>query len=102
MAKFELSIYDMTTEDVVKVYKRNLMPVSLYIKFQELSEKIIANKVESDAEMFYALQDLFLEVFPEMTKEEYLNQTDTAEVLNMYRTIIDKSTQISSGNSKNG
>lgn len=101
MAKFELSIYDAATDKVVKTHKRNFMPVGLYIKYQQLAEKLSADKIKSDAEMFLALKDLFRETFPELTEDEYQNQTDIAEVLIMFRDILDKSTQISSGNSKN-
>lgn len=101
MAKFELSIHDATTEEVVKTHKRNFMPVSLYIKYQQLAEKLSADKIKSDADMFFALKELFCETFPELTEDEYLNQTDIAEVLIMFRDILDKSTKISSGDSKN-
>ena len=101
MAKFELPIYDMKTEKVVKTHKRNFMPVDLYIRYQQLSEKITTDKIKSDAEMFCLLKDLFLETFPELTEEEYLNQTDIAGVLLMFRDILDKSTQFAAGNSKN-
>lgn len=102
MAKFELSVYDATTEEVIKVHKRNFMPVSLYIRFQQLAEKLEANKVKSDAEMFAALKDLFCETFPELTEKEYNEQTDIAEVLIMFRDILEKSTHIATaGDSKN-
>lgn len=102
MAKFELPIYDVQTGDVEKTVKRNFMPVSLYIRFQKLAEKIGADKVKSDEAMFDLLQDLFLETFPELTKDEYRNQTDIAEVLQMWAAILDKSTKIAEGDSKNG
>jgi len=102
MAKFELPIYDAITGEVVKTHKRNFMPVNLYIRFQALAEKIGAEKMKSDKDMFDALEGLFLETFPEMTSEEYRNQTDIAEVLIMFKDILDKSTQIQSGDSKNG
>lgn len=102
MAKFELSIYDAMTGEVAKVHKRNFMPVNLYIRFQKLAEKIGADKVKSDEEMFRALQDLFLETFPELTKEEYQNQTDIAEVLKMWAAILQKSTEFAGDDSKNG
>ena len=102
MAKFELPIYDAKSGEIIKTHKRDFMPVSLYIRFQKLSEKVIADKVKSDEEMFLALQDLFVETFPEMTVDEYLNQTDVANVLTMWRNILDKSTELSDGNSKNG
>lgn len=102
MAKFELPIYDTRTGEIVKTHKRNFMPVNLYIRFQAFAEKLGADKVKSDKDMFFALKELFLETFPDLTAEEYLNQTDIAEVLVMLRDILEKSTQIASGDSKNG
>lgn len=101
MAKFELPIYNTKTGEIEKMVKRNFMPVNLYIRFQKLAEKTSGNKVKNDEEMFLLLQDLFLETFPEMTKDEYLNQTDIAQILNMWASIINKSTELSDGNSKN-
>ena len=102
MAKFELPIYDATSGEVCKTHQRNFMPVNLYIRFQKLAEKIGADKVKSDKEMFDALEELFLETFPALTKEEYQNQTDIAEVLQMWAAILEKSTKIAEGDSKNG
>lgn len=102
MAKFELPIYDMTTEEVVKIHKRNYMPLSLYIRFQQFAEKTTSEKFKSDKEFFNALQPLFLELFPAMTADEYQNQTDIAGVLLMFSRILDKSTEITDGDSKNG
>ena len=101
MAKFELHVYNMKTEEVEKVHKRNFVPVNLYIQYQKLAEKLAQDKVKSDAEMFAALKGLFLETFPELTEDEYMNKTDIAEVLLMFRDLIGKSTEISSGDSKN-
>lgn len=101
MAKFELSVYNVKTEEKEKVCQRNLMPVSLYIKYQKLSEKLEGNKIKSDAELFAELKDIFLETFPELTAEEYMNQTDVGEVLATYGTIIGKATLFEAGNSKN-
>lgn len=102
MAKFELPLYDAATGEVTKTLKRNFMPVNLYIRFQALAEKIGAEKMKSDREMFVALEGLFRETFPDLTAEEYQNNTDIADVLIMFRDILEKSTQISSGDSKNG
>ena len=102
MAKFELPIYDAMTGEIVKTHQRNFMPVNLYIRFQKLAEKIGADKVKTDKELFDSLEGLFLETFPSMTKEEYENQTDIAEVLTMWAAILQKSTAIAEGDSKNG
>lgn len=100
MSKFELSVYNAETGDVEKILKRNFMPVTLYIKFQKLAEKAAEQKIESDEEIFFAIKELFLETFRDLTEDEYLNQTDTSEVLTMFDRILKKSTEIS-GNSKN-
>lgn len=102
MAKFELSIYDTETGEIAKKHKRGFMPVNLYIRFQKLAEKLAAEKIKSDEEMFKALQPLFLETFPAMTEEEYQNQVDLAEVLRMFAAILNKSTEFAEGDSKNG
>lgn len=102
MSKFELPIYDVVTGEVAKTYKRNFMPVNLYIRFNQLAEKIGADKLKGDKDMFFALEELFRETFPELTSDEYRNQTDIAQVLLMFRDILDVSKQIESGNSKNG
>lgn len=101
MAKFELPIYDAKTGEVVKTHKRGFMPVGLYIRFQQLAEKVGEEKFKSDKDMFEALQELFLETFPEMTSDEYLNQTDIAEVLRLFAKIINKSAEFAEGDSKN-
>ncbi len=102
MAKFELPIYDPKTGDIVKTHTRNFMPVNLYIRFQKSAEQAGADKFKSDEEFVKSLQPLFLELFPEMTKEEYLNQTDIAEVIAVWGNVLNKSTEIASGDSKNG
>lgn len=102
MAKFELSVYDNQTGEIAKTVKRDFMPVGLYIRFQQLSEKLIKDEIKSDVDMFNSLKDLFLETFSDLTEKEYLECLDIAQVLVMFRDIIEKSTQLSSGNSKNG
>lgn len=96
MAKFELKIYNMDTEEVEKTYQRNFIPVSLYLKFQQYSEKVVGNKIKSDLDFFTELKDLFLETFYGLTEEEYLTKTDVAAVLKMFSTICSKATQFDS------
>ena len=103
MAKYELPIHDPKTGEVTKTYQRNFMPVDLYIRFQKIGEKLADNKVKNDEEVFKAFEELYVELFPELTKEEYRANTDVAEVLQVWNAVINKSTEIESGNSsKNG
>lgn len=101
MAKYELPIYDMATEEITKTYGRNKIGVSLYLKYQQINEDLQGGKFKSDDELFAALQDVVVETFDGMTKAEYNEQTDPADVLNLYRTICNKGTLIYTGNSKN-
>lgn len=101
MAKFELPVYNKESGDVEKTVKRGFMPVSLYVRFQQFSEKVTSDKIDSDEKMFNGLKPLFCELFPELTEKEYLEQTDIAEVLKVFGDVINKSTEISEGNSKN-
>lgn len=101
MAKFELHTYNMETEEVEKTLQRNIMPISLYIKFQQYSEKVLSEKVKDDSELYAGLCDLFVELFPEMTKDEYNTKTDPGEVLVVFKNILDKATKFEPGNAKN-
>lgn len=92
MAKFELKIYDMKTEEVEKTYSRNKIPVNLFLAYQELSEKLVSEKIEKDIDMFKALKGLFMETFDGLTDNEYDEQVDVAEVLITFRNIIKKAT----------
>lgn len=102
MAKFELAVRDGATGEVVKTYKRDFMPVNLYIRFQQLSEQLVKEEIKSDIEMFTRLKELFCETFSGLTEDEYMNGLDVASVLLMFRDIINKSTLFVSGESKNG
>ena len=101
MAKFELPVRDNKTGEIIKTVKRDFMPVDLYIRFQQLSQKVLNNELKTDMELFTALKPLFRETFYELTDKEYMNNVDIAEVLIMFRNIIDKSTEFSSGDAKN-
>ena len=92
MAKFELKIYDMKTEEVEKTYSRNKIPVNLFLKYQELSEKLVSEKIEKDIDMFNAIKGLFMETFDGLTEKEYNEQTDVSEVLIEFRNLLKKAT----------
>lgn len=99
MAKFELPVYNAESGKVEKTVKRNFMPVTLFTRFQKFAEKL--DTLESDEKMYNGLKPLFLELFPELTEKEYTEQTDVAEVLKVWGDVINKSTEISEGSSKN-
>jgi hypothetical protein len=96
MAKFELSIYD-ENDKVIKTYQRNKCSVDTFLKFQKYSEKITGDKVKNDVEFFAELKGLFVEMFPAMTESEYMNNTDVAEVIALFNTVISKATQFTAG-----
>ena len=98
MAKFELKVYDKQSEDVIATCKRTFIPVSLCIKCQELNEKLQKEDITSDAVMFAKLKDLFVETFSDLSADEYENGVDTAEILIMFRDILQKATQITTKN----
>ena len=101
MAKFELPIYKEKSGKVEKTYKRDFISVSLFLKYQKINEELLANKMLSDEEFLNALKELFLETFPDLTEEEYLNGTDVGQVIFLCNSIIRKATKFQSGNSKN-
>ena len=96
MAKFSLSIYD-ENDKVIKTYQRNKCPVDLFLRFQQYSEKVTGAKINNDIEFFAELKGLILELFPAMTETDYMNNTDTAEVIKLFNDVIHKATLISAG-----
>ena len=101
MAKFELPIYNMETEEIKKTVQRNIVPLSLYLKFEKFAESLNDNNFKSDSEFFYAIEDLFCELFPALTRDEYENKVDIAEALAVFNSVLGKSKQLPRGNSKN-
>lgn len=101
MAKFELNLYGLKTEEATKTLQRQFMPVDLYLRFRRYTDLIAENPPE-DEKLFEDLVPLFLELFPDMTEKEYRTQTDVAEVLKMFNGILEKSATILPGDKKNG
>lgn len=90
MAKFELNIYDMKTDEIVKTYQKNRLSLTLYCKFQDLNDKLGKQEIKSDRELFLEYyKDLFLELFPQMTEKEYTENTDPAEILALWNKICE-------------
>ena len=100
MAKFELPIYDASGK-VEKTHKRDFISVSLFLKYQKLNEELLSNKMTDDKEFLNAIKELFLETFVELTESEYDKQTDVAQVIYLFNTIVAKATKFKSGDSKN-
>lgn len=99
MAKFELPIYN-ENDEVIKTVKRNFIPVDLFIRFQQLAEKIAGEKFKNDKEMFAEIQKLFLEAFPALTADEFKNNIDLAQILYTINDIVSRAAKFE-GSSKN-
>lgn len=101
MAKFELNLYSLKTEEAPKTLQRQFMPVDLYLRFRKYSDSVAENPPE-DEKLFEDLAPLFLELFPDMTEKEYRKETDVAEVLKLFNGLLEKSLTILPGDKKNG
>lgn len=97
MAKFELKIYDPQTGEVEKIIKRGFMPLDIYVRFQKLAERAEKEQYKSDEEMFVALREPILELFPELTTADYGKKVDIAEVLALWKKILDKASEMADG-----
>ncbi|MBR3423802.1 MAG: hypothetical protein IKG80_04865 [Clostridia bacterium] len=95
MAKYELNVYDTKTGEVAKTLQKNFMPSALFIRYQQVLEKI--NEDTDDTALFDNLKPLFLETFPDLTEKEYTDNTDVAEVLALFRKVLNKATTMESG-----
>ena len=91
MAKFELPIIDFAKDEVKKTYERNFLPTEIYIESREISERAEDMR---EIELLEELCKLFERLFPELTEDEFWNNTDPAYILALYRDILTKSTKI--------
>lgn len=93
MAKFELKIYDPKTGDVERTVKTAFLPVGLYVRFQKFAEKW-GDYDDDSAKFFDEIKAPFLELFQDMTAEEFESKTDTNEVIRLWRKILTKATDL--------
>ena len=91
MGKIELNIYNNETGELQKTYQRQFIPVKLFLRFQKIAEKIIADKIENNEAVYKSLEPLFLEAFPSLTSAEYYGNVDVAEVLRVFNHIVTES-----------
>ena len=98
MAKFELSVYGKDGE-TVKTAKRDFVPIDLFIRCQQLAEKISEGKFETDEALFDALVETFAEIYPALTKDEIRNGIDLADMLYSLNDIVGRAAKFE-GNSK--
>lgn len=98
MGKYTLNIYDEKTGEKAKTLTRSFMPTGLFLKYQKLSEDLVANKIESNSDLFKALEPLILDTFDELTSEDYASRVDVGEVFAVYKTVLKKALDASEKN----
>lgn len=99
MAKFELPIY-AKDGSLERVEKRDFVPIDLFIRFQQLAEKISDSKFKTDKEMFDEIEKCFVEAFPNITAEELRKKVDLAQILYTVNDIVGRAARFE-GSSKN-
>ena len=97
--KFELPIYDSKTGEVKKIHGRKFVPLDLYLKFEKFAEGLSENNYKNDGEFFCDIEDLMLDLFPDMTSEEYHGNVDVGEALAVFNSVLSKSKQLPRGSS---
>ena len=98
---FKLDLYDFDKNEVIKTVERGFCPTYLYIEFEKVREEVEKEKITSDIVIIDRLCETFLKLFPELTKEEYYNNTVIGDLMFIYGQIVNKAATITSFPRKN-
>lgn len=88
--RYSLNLYDENSE-VIKTVETNFVPVSIFIKALDMSEKM---KDMSVKDQFNAMTEIILIVFKKLTKKELENNCDINDVMNVFRQIVNRANDI--------
>lgn len=92
MAKYELPIYGKDDE-VVKTYKTNVVPWSIYVKSAEMAETIKSKPI---SEQINSIGEIIKEIFVDLTDDE-LARADSLDVVSTFRQVVSGGKSIVSG-----
>jgi hypothetical protein len=83
MARFELNLYN--GEDIEKTYAAERCPWGLYVEAADVYENI---KKMSGKQVMQAVEDIMVQLFDGLTKEEMQKKADGREVMNLFAQVV--------------
>ena len=98
---FKLNLFDFEQDKIIKTLERKFCPTYVYIEFERVREEVAKDGKMSDITLIDKLCDTFLKFYPELTKEEYYNNTVLGDVLFIYSQVISKASALRSVSPKN-
>lgn len=98
---FKLDLYDFESNKVIKTVHKAFCPTYIYIEFEKVREDVEKQNISNDIEVVNLLCDTFLKLFPELTKEEYYNNTVIGDLMFIFGQIVNKAATITSFPRKN-
>lgn len=98
---FKLNLFDFEKDEIIKTLEKKFCPTYIYIEFERIREEVEKAGKMTDIELIDRLCGTFLKFFPELTKEEYYENTVLGDVLYIYAQIVSKAATLKSFSSKN-
>lgn len=92
--KYSLNVYGQDSE-VLKVVGTNFVPTALFIRALKMSEQMKEEK-KSELESFELITGIVLDLFPELTEDELMNNCDIGDVISVFKQIIVRANSITS------
>lgn len=88
--RYSLNVYDENSE-VAKTVETDFVPVGIFIKALDMSDSMKGMEVR---EQFAMMEEIILMVFRKLTKEELENACDINDVMNVFKQITNRASEI--------
>lgn len=92
--KYSLNVYGEDSE-IMKTVGTNFVPTGLFIRALKMSEEM-KEKGKSELESFNLIVGIVLDLFPELTEDELMNNCDIGDVISIFKQIIIRANSITS------
>lgn len=90
--KYSLNVYGQDSE-IMKTVGTNFVPTGLFIRALKMSEQM-KEEGKSELESFNLIVGIVLDLFPELTEDELMNNCDIGDVISIFKQIIIRANSI--------
>lgn len=90
--KYSLNVYGKDSE-IMKTVGTNFVPTGLFIRALKMSEQM-KEEGKSELESFNLIVGIVLDLFPELTEDELMNNCDIGDVISIFKQIIIRANSI--------
>lgn len=94
--KYQLNVYGKDSE-ITKTVGTNFVPTGLFIRALKMGEEL-KEAGKSEIEGFSDVIKIVIDLFPELTEKELMNNCDIGDVINVFKQVISRANEINSKN----